>query len=164
MRSDLRHGLSFYETVRRRENLVEFGFLLRLLLIPVEPGTFALAHETGTPMGAEPIRLEARHRSARMKGANASAASARAIEMGRAGKLAFGAIIGGMALTLALMAALDPPATHASAPPPISGADGHSVPFGTLRRCRSVTAADPECEAAWEAKRRHFFGQEKDEK
>ena len=66
MRSDLSHGLSFYETVRRRENLVEFGFLLRLLLIPVEPGTFALAHETGTPMGAEPIRLEARHRSARM--------------------------------------------------------------------------------------------------
>ena len=84
--------------------------------------------------------------------------------MGRAGKLAVGAIIGGMALTLALMAALDPPATRASAPPPISGADAHSVPFGTLRRCRSVTAADPECEAAWEAKRRHFFGQEKDEK
>ena len=84
--------------------------------------------------------------------------------MGRAGKLAVGAIIGGMALTLALMAALDPPATRASAPPPISGADARSVPFGTLRRCRSVTAADSECEAAWEAKRRHFFGQEKDER
>jgi type IV secretory pathway TrbL component len=27
----------------------------------------------------------------------------------------------------------------------------------TLRRCRTVTEADPECEAAWEAKRRHFF-------
>jgi len=66
MRSDLRHGLSFYETVRRRENLVEFGFSLRLLLIPVEPGIIAKAHETGFPMGAEPIRLEARHRSARM--------------------------------------------------------------------------------------------------
>ena len=66
MRIDLRHGLSFYETVRRRENLVEFGFSLRLLLIPVEPGIIAKAHETGFPMGAEPIRLEARHRSARM--------------------------------------------------------------------------------------------------
>lgn len=66
MRIDLRHGLSFYETVRRRENLVEFGFSLRLLLIPVEPGIVAKAHETGFPMGAEPIRLEARHRSARM--------------------------------------------------------------------------------------------------
>lgn len=66
MRSDLRHGLSFYETVRRHENLVEFGFSLRLLLIPVEPGIVAKAHETGFPMGAEPIRLEARHRSARM--------------------------------------------------------------------------------------------------
>jgi type IV secretion system protein VirB11 len=66
MRSGLRHGLSFYETVRRRENLVEFRFPLRLLLIPVEPGIVAKAHETGFPMGAEPIRLEARHRSARM--------------------------------------------------------------------------------------------------
>ena len=66
MRIDLRHGLSFYETVRRRENLIEFGFSLRLLLIPVEPGIVAKAHETGLPMGAEPIRLEARHRSARM--------------------------------------------------------------------------------------------------
>ena len=66
MRIDLRHGLSFYETVRRRENLVEFGLALRLLLIPVEPGIIAKAHETGFPMGAEPIRLEARHRSARM--------------------------------------------------------------------------------------------------
>jgi type IV secretion system protein VirB9 len=46
MRIDLRHGLSFYETVRRRENLVEFGFSLRLLLIPVEPGIIAKAHET----------------------------------------------------------------------------------------------------------------------
>lgn len=84
--------------------------------------------------------------------------------MGRAGKLTAAAIIGGMALTLALMAVLDPPAPRASAPSRLSGADAHSVPFGTLRRCRSVTAADPECEAAWEAKRRHFFGQEKDER
>ena len=30
--------------------------------------------------------------------------------MGRAGKLTVGAVIGGMALTIALMAALDPPA------------------------------------------------------
>lgn len=66
MRLDLRRSLSFYETVRRRENLVEFGFPLRLLLIPVEPGTSAWLQETGSLMGAEPIRLEARHRSARM--------------------------------------------------------------------------------------------------
>ncbi|WP_416195005.1 hypothetical protein [Sphingopyxis sp.] len=26
-----------------------------------------------------------------------------------------------------------------------------------MRRCRTATEADPECEAAWETKRRHFF-------
>ncbi|ABF54188.1 putative entry exclusion protein TrbK-alt [Sphingopyxis alaskensis] len=84
--------------------------------------------------------------------------------MGRAGKLTVGAVIGGMALTIALMAALDPPAPRASALPQISGADARPNLKDTLRRCRTVTVADAECEAAWEAKRRHFFGEEEDEK
>jgi len=46
----------------------------------------------------------------------------------------------------------------------VSGADARPELEDILRRCRTVTAADPECEAAWEAKRRHFFGQGKDEK
>jgi conjugative transfer region protein TrbK len=93
--------------------------------------------------------------------------------MGRAGKHVAGAIVGGMALALALLAALDPPAPRASAPPQISGADPPPPPppaappprpglGATLRRCRTVTVADAECEAAWEAKRRHFFGHERD--
>jgi len=84
--------------------------------------------------------------------------------MGRAGKFVTGAIVGGMALALALLAALDPPPPRASAPPQISGADARPNFGSTLRRCRSVTIADPECESAWDAKRRHFFGQEKDER
>lgn len=84
--------------------------------------------------------------------------------MGRTGKLAVGAAIGGMALTLALVAAVGPPAPRASAPPQISGPDAQPELKDILRRCRIVTVADPECEAAWEAKRRHFFGQEKDER
>ncbi|WP_447953172.1 putative entry exclusion protein TrbK-alt [Sphingopyxis chilensis] len=84
--------------------------------------------------------------------------------MGRAGKLVAGAIVGGMALALALLAAVDPPAPRASAPTRISGADARPELGETLRRCRTVTIADPECEAAWDAKRRRFFGQEKDEK
>ncbi|MBA4750825.1 MAG: putative entry exclusion protein TrbK-alt, partial [Sphingopyxis sp.] len=67
-------------------------------------------------------------------------------------------------LTLAFVAASDPPAPRASALPQISGADARPELEDILRRCRTVTAADPECEAAWEAKRRHFFGQGKDEK
>ncbi|ALH79299.1 hypothetical protein AN936_02595 [Sphingopyxis macrogoltabida] len=84
--------------------------------------------------------------------------------MGRAGKLVAGAIVGGMALTLALLAAVDPPAPRASVSGHISRADAGPELGETLRRCRTVTVADPECEAAWETKRRHFFGQEKDEK
>lgn len=83
--------------------------------------------------------------------------------MGRAGKLVAGAIVGGLALTLGLLAALDPPAPRASAPPTISGADAPDL-GETLRHCRTVTVADPRCEAAWEARRRHFFGQKEDEK
>ncbi|MDZ3833180.1 MAG: putative entry exclusion protein TrbK-alt [Sphingopyxis sp.] len=84
--------------------------------------------------------------------------------MGRTGKLVVGAVIGGMALALVLMAAVDPPAPRASAPPQISGADARPDLDEMLRRCRTVTVADPECEAAWETKRRRFFGQEKDER
>lgn len=84
--------------------------------------------------------------------------------MGRAGMLAVGAVIGGMALTIALMAAVDPSAPRASAPQQISGAEARPDMTATLRRCRTVTVVDPECEAAWEAKRRHFFGQEKDDR
>ena len=84
--------------------------------------------------------------------------------MGRAGKLVVGAIVGGMALALALLAAVDPPAPRASAPAQMSGAEARPDLGDTLRRCRAVTVADPECEAAWEVKRRHFFGQEKDER
>ncbi|WP_439513703.1 putative entry exclusion protein TrbK-alt [Sphingopyxis sp.] len=84
--------------------------------------------------------------------------------MGRAGKLVAGAIVGGMALTLALLAAVDPPAPRASVPPQISGSDARPDMASVLRRCRTVTTADPECGAAWEAKRRHFFGQEEDTK
>ena len=83
--------------------------------------------------------------------------------MGRVGKLVAGAIVGGMALTIVLLAAAGPPAPGASAPPQVSGADTRPELNETLRRCRTVTVADPECEAAWEAKRRDFFGQEEDE-
>ncbi|AMU94701.1 hypothetical protein AOA14_08820 [Sphingopyxis terrae subsp. terrae NBRC 15098] len=81
--------------------------------------------------------------------------------MGRAGRLIAGAIAGGMALGLALLAALGPPAPRASVPPQISAADARPGLGVTLRRCRTVTVADDACEAAWEAKRRHFFGQER---
>ncbi|APZ97550.1 hypothetical protein BWQ93_02910 [Sphingopyxis sp. QXT-31] len=76
--------------------------------------------------------------------------------MGRAGGLVMAAIVLGLALTLALIAALKPPAPRASAPQ-ISGANAPPDYGDTLRRCRTATETDPECEAAWEARRRLFF-------
>ena len=60
--------------------------------------------------------------------------------MGRAGGLVMGAIVLGLALTLALVAALDPPAPRAFAPA-ISGADAPPDYGDTLRRCRTATEA-----------------------
>lgn len=83
--------------------------------------------------------------------------------MGRAGKLALAAIGGGLALTLAAVASLDAPPPGAPAPE-IGGAGAQPELAGTLRRCRTVTASDAECAAAWEARRQRFFGTERDER
>ena len=45
MRINLRRSLSFYDTVRQPENLVEFERFVRLLLVPVAPGMTAPADE-----------------------------------------------------------------------------------------------------------------------
>src|SRR3546814_6060905 len=54
-------------------------------------------------------------------------------------------------------------APRASAPQ-VSGADAHPAPDDGLRRCRTITTADPDCEAVWEAKRRRFFGERRNER
>ncbi|WP_310256043.1 MULTISPECIES: putative entry exclusion protein TrbK-alt [Alphaproteobacteria] len=99
----------------------------------------------------------------RPRDASASAASAKAIEMGRAARIAGAAVLGGIAMTLALVAATLPPTPRASVPQ-VSGADAHPAPDDGLRRCRTVTTADPDCETAWEAKRRRFFGERRNER
>ena len=81
--------------------------------------------------------------------------------MSRTGLLAVTALGAGVVLTLALVIAASPPAPRAPAPQP-SAADAPPALGDTLRRCRSVTEPDAACEAAWEEKRRHFFGEEKD--
>lgn len=81
--------------------------------------------------------------------------------MDRAGKIAGVAILGGLALALALIAAVGPPEPGASAPA-IARDEAPPPPPPILRRCRTITQTDPDCEAAWEAKRRHFFGKKGD--
>lgn len=78
--------------------------------------------------------------------------------MGRAAKIVVIAVLGGLIMALAILHASSPPAPGASAPT-MSEADAPRSDTAVGERCRSITVADPECEAAWEAKRRHFFGQ-----
>ncbi|OWR00380.1 putative entry exclusion protein TrbK-alt [Sphingopyxis witflariensis] len=81
--------------------------------------------------------------------------------MDRAGRIAGVAILGGLALTLALIAAVGPPEPGASAPA-ITRVEVPPASPPILRRCRTITVSDPGCEAAWEAKRQHFFGKKGD--
>jgi conjugative transfer region protein TrbK len=78
--------------------------------------------------------------------------------MGRAAKIAAVAVLGGVLMALAILHLSAPPAPDAP-PPNRMGGDAIPVAATVSERCRTVTVADTECAAAWEAKRRHFFGQ-----
>ncbi|MBJ7499323.1 MAG: putative entry exclusion protein TrbK-alt [Sphingopyxis sp.] len=78
--------------------------------------------------------------------------------MGRAAKIAAVAVLGGLLITLAILRLSSPPAPDASPPNSIED-DANRAASTVSKRCRTVTVADTECAAAWEAKRRHFFGQ-----
>ncbi|WP_066519153.1 putative entry exclusion protein TrbK-alt [Sphingobium cloacae] len=78
--------------------------------------------------------------------------------MSRTMKIAGGAALAGMMMTVAVVSAsrrpepaASPPVARESAPDPITV---------DMRRCRTLTMPDSGCEAAWEAKRRRFFGKD----
>ena len=83
--------------------------------------------------------------------------------MGRTAKIALAAVLGGLVLRLAVLSAALPPASGASASL-ISRADAPPPKPIVPAQCRIAIDADPECAAAWEAKRRHFFGHKDDAK
>lgn len=78
--------------------------------------------------------------------------------MGRAAKIAAIAVLGGLIIALTILHASSPPAPGASAPT-MTEKDAPVTDTAVAERCRTITVADPECAAAWGAKRRHFFGQ-----
>lgn len=79
--------------------------------------------------------------------------------MAPAAKIAAGAALAGLMLAVMVMGARQP------APPRVTVT---VVPDGempdrlrdTLARCRAATMPESGCEAAWDAERRHFFGDE----
>ena len=78
--------------------------------------------------------------------------------MGRAAKIAAVAVLGGLLMALAILHLSSPPASDTS-PPNRIGGETNPAASTLSERCRTVTVSDTECAAAWEAKRRHFFGQ-----
>ncbi|TFI58281.1 hypothetical protein E2493_10865 [Sphingomonas parva] len=78
--------------------------------------------------------------------------------MSRNLKIAGVAALAGMMLTVGIVSALRPETTAAPvAASPTAPAD---PALADIERCRTVTMPDSGCEAAWEAKRRHFFGRD----
>jgi conjugative transfer region protein TrbK len=76
--------------------------------------------------------------------------------MGRPGFLMVGAVLAGLVAAIAALASAPEPAPPTAVipddPPPVVAADD----FG---RCRTITEPDAACAAAWDAKRRRFFGE-----
>jgi conjugative transfer region protein TrbK len=73
-------------------------------------------------------------------------------------KDALGAALAGLMLTLAVVSAQRPPVpVHRWSAPARCPARCQA----DMTRCRAATMPDTECEAAWAARRRHFFGEER---
>lgn len=76
--------------------------------------------------------------------------------MARTHKIAVAAAIGALALCGMLALVFGPkPVTDGITPVDMTENRATRV----LARCRTITMPESDCDAAWEAERRHFFGQ-----
>jgi conjugative transfer region protein TrbK len=80
--------------------------------------------------------------------------------MNRALKMAGAAALTGMMMTASAVLILHDE-QHAPIQPAIATPVRTNPLSVELHRCRTLTMPDPGCEAAWEEKRRRFFGQER---
>ncbi|ESZ86687.1 MAG: hypothetical protein Q27BB25_13050 [Blastomonas sp. CACIA14H2] len=78
--------------------------------------------------------------------------------MSRTAKIAGVAALAGMMVTVATVTVSRPEQPMAASP--ISREPDDQRLAADLRRCRTITMPDSGCEAAWEAKRRSFFGRD----
>jgi len=79
--------------------------------------------------------------------------------MPAAARIAGIAALAGMMMTVAIVAVVAPP--RAAAPSAKAAARPERDPLAAeLARCRALTMPDSGCEAAWDAHRRRFFGEE----
>jgi len=76
--------------------------------------------------------------------------------MQRPGRLVIGATVAGLMVAVALVMATTPERDPAG--PPMSALVETATAEPGIGRCRTVTQPDPQCEAVWDDRRRHFFG------
>lgn len=89
---------------------------------------------------------------------SAFAASVHVTNMSRTAKIAGVAALAGMMVTVGIVSASRPEPTRT--PVQAAGELPAATSAADLRRCRTITIPESGCEAAWEAKRRHFFGRD----
>jgi conjugative transfer region protein TrbK len=78
--------------------------------------------------------------------------------MSRTAKIAGVAALAGMMVAVATVTVSRPERTVSA--PAVERATNDAQLAADLRRCRTITMPDNGCEAAWEAKRRRFFGRD----
>ncbi|SMC34763.1 putative entry exclusion protein TrbK-alt [Novosphingobium sp. B1] len=79
--------------------------------------------------------------------------------MSPAAKIAIGGGIGGLMLAVAVVSALHrPPEPAVTILVPED--EAAAARQDDLARCRTITMPESSCDAAWEARRRHFFGKD----
>lgn len=79
--------------------------------------------------------------------------------MNAAGKIAVGGGLAGLMLALAVVSFVHRrPVAPVMFPAAVEAGPG--LANGGIARCRTITVPDANCSAAWEARRRHFFGED----
>lgn len=89
--------------------------------------------------------------------------------MRRPGRIALGLALVGLMLAVTVSIAMVRPESGGPGNGALAGNAAVGAAAGaapgpatrTLARCRTLTMPDSGCEAAWEARRRHFFGEDK---
>ncbi|WP_145200083.1 putative entry exclusion protein TrbK-alt [Sphingobium sp. B2] len=79
--------------------------------------------------------------------------------MSRTVKIAGACVLGGILLAVAVVSARRD-ASRETVIVPVLDETSDERSTAHMARCRTTTAPDAACDAAWEARRRHFFGQD----
>lgn len=91
------------------------------------------------------------------KAASASVVFGPATDMSRLVRLAAAAALGGLLTVIAVVSSMRPPSPPRTTQIIAGDTPAANPNAAELRRCRAITTADTDCDAAWEIERQRFF-------